>query len=70
MVHINHLQKSYDQTSWSFENTRRPRQKCRQLDTEETLDENVEYSHGLSPLVMNANHRLSKRKPWWRNKNR
>jgi len=38
VVHINRLKKSYDQTPWSFENARRPRQKTRQLDTEETLD--------------------------------
>ena len=42
VVHINRLKKSYDQTPWSFENTLRPRQKNRQLDTEETLDENAE----------------------------
>jgi len=42
VVHINRLKKSYDQTPWSFENARRPRQKTRQLDTEENLDENAE----------------------------
>ena len=42
MVHINRLKKSYDQTPWSFENARRPRQKTRQLDTEETLGGNVQ----------------------------
>jgi len=42
VVHINRLKKSYDQKLWSFENARRPRQKTRQLDTEETLDGNVE----------------------------
>jgi len=42
VVHINRLKKSYDKTPWSFENARRPRQKTRQLDTEETLDENAE----------------------------
>jgi len=42
VVHINRLKKSYDQTPWSFENARRPRQKTRQLDTEEALDENAE----------------------------
>jgi len=42
VVHINRLKKSYNQTPWSFENARRPRQKTRQLDTEETLDENPE----------------------------
>ena len=70
MVHINRLKKSYEQTLWSFENARRPRQKTKQLDTEETLDGNVEIqSRCLSPLVMKANHRFSKRKPWWRNNN-
>jgi len=39
--HINRLKKSYDQSSWSFENSRRPRQKTRQLDTEEALDEDA-----------------------------
>ena len=42
VVHINRLKKSYDQTPWSLKNTRRPRQMTRQLDTEETLDENAE----------------------------
>jgi len=42
VVHINRLKKSYDQTPWNFENARRPRQNTRQLDTEETLDENAE----------------------------
>ena len=42
VVHINRLKKSYNQTPWSFENARRPRQKTRQLDTQETLDENAE----------------------------
>jgi transposase InsO family protein len=34
VVHVNRLKKSYDQTPWSFENTRRPRQKPRRPDTE------------------------------------
>jgi len=42
VVHINCLKKLYDQTPWSFKHIRRPRQKTRQLDTEETLDANVE----------------------------
>ena len=42
LVHVNLLKKSYDQTPWSFENARRPMQTTRQLDTEETLDENAE----------------------------
>ena len=42
MVRINRLKKSYGQTPWSFENAHRPRQKTRQLDTEEALDENAE----------------------------
>ena len=42
VVHINRLKKSYDQTPWSFENARRPRQKNRPLYTEETLDEYAE----------------------------
>ena len=42
VVCINHLKKSYDQTPWSFENARRPRQKTRHQDTEDTLDENAE----------------------------
>jgi hypothetical protein len=37
VVHINRLKKSYDQTPWSFENTRHPRKKTRLLDAE-TLD--------------------------------
>jgi len=40
VVHINRLKKSYDQTPWSFENTRHPRNKTRLLDTE-TLDGDV-----------------------------
>jgi len=63
VVHINGLKNSYDQTPWSFKNARHPRQKTRQRDTEETLDENAENSRGLSPVVMNTNHRLSKHKP-------
>jgi len=42
VVHINRLKKSYDQTPWSFENARRPRQNTRQLDTEKALDQNAE----------------------------
>ena len=42
VVHSNRLNKSYDQTPWSFENARRPRQKTRQLVTDETLDANME----------------------------
>jgi len=42
VFHINRLKKSYDQTSRSFENARRPRQKTRQRDAVETLDENAE----------------------------
>ena len=42
VFHINRLKKSYDQTPWRFENARRPRQKARQLDTQETHDENAE----------------------------
>jgi len=42
VVHINRLKKSYDQTPWNFENAHLPRQKTRQLETEETLDENAE----------------------------
>ena len=42
VVHINRLKKSYDETPWSFENTRRPRQKTKQPDTEEALEENEE----------------------------
>jgi hypothetical protein len=42
VVHINRLKKSYDETPWSFKNTRRPRQKTKQPDTEETLYENME----------------------------
>ena len=34
VVHVNRLKKSYDQTPWSFENTRRPRQKPRQPGSE------------------------------------
>jgi hypothetical protein len=41
VVHNSRLRKLYDQTPWSFENARRPRQKTRQLDTKETLDENA-----------------------------
>jgi hypothetical protein len=41
LVYIKPLKKSYDQTPWSFENARRPRQKTRQLDTE-TFDGDVE----------------------------
>jgi len=40
VVHINRLMKSYDQTPWSFENTRHPKKKTRLLDTE-TLDGDV-----------------------------
>jgi len=40
VVHINRLKKSYDQTPWSFENTRHPRKNTRLLDTE-TLDGEV-----------------------------
>jgi len=40
VVHINRLKKSYDQTPWSFENTRHSRNKSRLLDTE-TLDADV-----------------------------
>jgi len=63
VVHINRLKKSYDQTPWSFENARRPRQKTRQLDTEETLDENAEiqsrpiatgYERELQAIEMQA----------------
>ena len=56
VVHINHLKKSYDQTPWSFENTRHPRQP-RQLDTE-TPDGDVVIQ--LRPIipVMNANCRF------------
>ena len=42
VVHINRLKKSYDETPWSFDKTRRPRRKTEQLDTEESLDEHVE----------------------------
>jgi hypothetical protein len=34
VVHINRLKKSFDQTPWSFENTRYPRKKKRLLDAE------------------------------------
>jgi hypothetical protein len=34
VVHIKRLKKSSEQTSWSFENACRPRQKTRQLDTQ------------------------------------
>ena len=34
VVHVNRLKKLYDQTPWSFENKRRPRQKSRQPGTE------------------------------------
>ena len=61
VVRINCLKKSYDQTPWSFENARRPRQKTRQLDKRKPLMKTRKYSRGLSPLVMNANHRLSRR---------
>jgi hypothetical protein len=43
VVHINRLNKSYDETPWRFESARRPRQprqKTRQLDTE-TVDGDV-----------------------------
>jgi len=40
VVHINRLKESYDQTPWSFENTRHSRNKSRLLDTE-TLDADV-----------------------------
>ena len=69
MVHINRLKTSYNETPWSFESARRPRQprqKTRQLDTE-TLDEDVVIQSRLPPLVMNANRRLTERKPWRRN---
>ena len=42
VVHINRLKNSFDETPWSFENTRRPRRTTKQLDTEKTLHENVE----------------------------
>jgi len=47
VVHINRLKKSYDLTPRSFENARRPRQKTRQLDTEQNLDENAEIQSRL-----------------------
>ena len=40
VLHINRLKESYDQTPWSFENTRHPRKNTRLLDTE-TLDGEV-----------------------------
>jgi hypothetical protein len=40
LVHINRLKKSYDETPWSFENTRHPRKNTRLLDTE-NLDGDV-----------------------------
>jgi len=42
VVYINRLKKSYDQTLWCFEKARPSRQKARQLDVEESLDENAE----------------------------
>jgi hypothetical protein len=41
VVHVNRLKKSYDQTPWSFENTRHPRKKTGLLDAE-TLGGDVE----------------------------
>jgi hypothetical protein len=40
VVYINSLKKLYDQTPWSFENTRHPRKKTKLLDAE-TLDGDV-----------------------------
>ena len=40
VVHINRSKKTDDQTSWSFENSRRPSQKTWELDAE-TLDGDV-----------------------------
>ena len=69
VVHINRLKKSYDETPWSFENARRPRQKTRQPDTEETLDENVEIQSWPIATGYERKPQVVETKPWWRNNN-
>ena len=69
MFNINRLKKSYHETPWSFENTHCPRQKTKQLDTEDFLDEDVEIQSRPIATAYERETQVSKRKPLGRKNN-